>query len=197
MLISSALNCGTQRILVEDNFKLQPTLHAESISVRPLESDDFDELYSCASDKQIWAGHPHPTRYQLSEFRAYFQSLINSKACIVVVENSTGKIIGASRYYQPASLPGSVSIGFTFLVRKHWGGSTNYNLKKLMLDYAFEYFDTVWFHVAPTNIRSQKATLKLGATFTQVETLNISGKEEPWYCYKIENSEWFSLAAQP
>lgn len=181
-----------QQPLAEDRFSLQPTLHAQTISVRPLESSDFDELYSCASDKQIWAGHPHPTRYKLTEFRPYFESLLRSNACIVVLENSTGQIIGASRYYQPDSLPNSVSIGFTFLVRKHWGGDTNFELKKLMLNYAFQYFTTIWFHVGPTNIRSQKATLKLGAVFTAEEILNISGKDELWYCYKIEKQNWVS-----
>lgn len=174
----------------EDSFQLQPTLSAASISVRPLADSDFDQLYSCASDKLIWAGHPHPTRYKHSEFQPYFQALINSKACVVVIENSSGEIIGASRYYRTNAQSIDISIGFTFLVRKHWGGKTNHTLKKLMLDYAFRYFDTVWFHVGPSNIRSQKATLKLGAVFTGEDTLDISGKDELWYCYKIEKASW-------
>lgn len=178
--------------MTEDSFNLQPNLTAASISIRPLVDNDFDELYSCASDKLIWSGHPHPTRYKLSEFQPYFQTLIDSSACVVVVENISGEIIGASRYYRPSTLTGDISIGFTFLVRKHWGGNTNYNLKKIMLDYAFKYFSTVWFHVGPTNIRSQKATLKLGAVFTQEDTLDISGKDELWYCYKIEKANWLN-----
>ena len=175
---------------VNDKFNWQPTLKGANISLRPLVVDDFDELYICASDKDIWAGHPHPTRYQLDEFRPYFHALIESNACVAIIDNSSGKMIGTSKYYSLSTTPNDISIGFTFLAKKHWGGKTNSELKTLMLDYAFNYFNTVWFHVGPSNIRSQKATLKIGATFTGEHILNISGKDEPWYCYKITKDEW-------
>ena len=62
-----------------------------------------------------------------------------------------------------------------------------------MLDYAFGYFTTVWFHAGVINIRSQKAILKIGATFVKEETLNISSNSESWYCYKMEKEKWLSL----
>ena len=175
-----------------DKFSFQPILKAEKLSLRPLTNSDFDEFFACASDKQIWAGHPHPNRYKLSEFRPYFQAAMDAENCLVVIDNSSGKIIGSSRYYFSKTIPDDISIGFTFLIRKYWGGETNLNLKKLMLDYAFKYYPTVWFHVGSTNIRSQKATLKIGATFSHEETLDISGKDESWLCYKIDKQQWLS-----
>jgi len=171
-------------------FSLQPTIQGANISIRPLVEGDFDELFSCASDKEIWGGHPSPDRYKLSEFKPYFQNALDSKATIVVVENDSEKIIGCSRYYFADVEKQNISIGFTFLVREHWGGKTNFELKKIMLEYAFGYFDTVWFHIGPTNVRSQKATLKIGASFTHEESLDISGKPELWRCYRIDKNQW-------
>ncbi|MGK0273443.1 MAG: RimJ/RimL family protein N-acetyltransferase [Cocleimonas sp.] len=178
---------------MNDKFSYQATLQGRNISLRPLFKSDFDELFSCASDKQIWAGHPHPTRYKLSEFRPYFQTAMDSKNCLVVTDNNSGNIIGSSRYYVSKTIPDDISIGFTFLVRKYWGGKTNLELKEIMLDYAFKHFNTVWFHVGAKNIRSQKATLKIGSIFSHEETLDISGKNESWFCYKIDKEKWLTL----
>lgn len=48
----------------------------------------------------------------------------------------------------------------------------------------------VWFHIAPTNIRSQKATQKIGGVFSHKKNANISGKYVPWMFYKIEKENW-------
>ncbi len=69
--------------------------------------------------------------------------------------------------------PESVSIGFTFLNHDYWGGETYYQLEKLKLDQAFKSYPEVWFHVAPTNIRSQEATAKLGASYVYDVTLAL------------------------
>jgi len=61
-----------------------------------------------------------------------------------------------------------------------------------MLDYAFGFFNVVWFHIGPTNIRSQKAILKIGAEFTHEQLLNITGTPRTWGCYKIEKQDWMT-----
>ncbi len=56
-----------------------------------------------------------------------------------------------------------MEIGWTFLARKYWGGLYNRELKDLMLAHAFRFVETVVFYVGENNIRSQKATEKIGA----------------------------------
>ncbi len=46
------------------------------------------------------------------------------------------------------------------------GGLFNRELKVLMLENAFKFVDRVWFHVAVTNFRSQRATENVGATLS-------------------------------
>jgi RimJ/RimL family protein N-acetyltransferase len=56
-------------------------------------------------------------------------------------------------------------VGWTFLERQFWGGIYNRELKKLMLDHAFRFFERVVFVVGEKNLRSQKALEKIGARF--------------------------------
>jgi RimJ/RimL family protein N-acetyltransferase len=60
-----------------------------------------------------------------------------------------------------------------------------------LLNYALTYFDRVWLHIAPTNIRSQKATLKLGAIFVAEHEVSLGGKPASLTrSYKIEKAQW-------
>jgi len=174
-----------------DNFTIQPNLKSESISLRPLHESDFSGLYKCAADRKLWEGHPSKDRYQESEFKTWFNSAIDSNAALVILDTLTDNIIGSSRFYVEDSEPSDISVGFTFIARQYWGGNTNYELKKLMLAYAFRYFDSVWFHIDPSNIRSQKATQKIGGVFCREAISNISGEPLPYVFYKIEKKSWF------
>ncbi len=171
-------------------FNFQPVLTSDNVSIRPLVESDFDELYACASDKKLWQGHPAKDRYKKVEFLKWFESAVQSNTTLVFLDNVTGKLIGSSRFYTIDSAPNDISIGYTFLSRHYWGGKTNFALKKLMLDYAFSHVDSVWFHIAPSNIRSQKATEKIGAVFSCEKIAQVSGEPDNWLFYKIEKNNW-------
>ncbi|HLB31437.1 MAG TPA: GNAT family N-acetyltransferase, partial [Gammaproteobacteria bacterium] len=135
-------------------FDLQPTLIGESITLRPLRAEDFEAVYAAASDPRIWELHPEPTRYLKDVFeRGFFASAVASGSAFVVTENATGQVLGSTRYYEwdPESL--EVAIGYTFLARSHWGGATNREMKRLLLDHAFHWAKVAWFHVGVTNWR--------------------------------------------
>ncbi|MFT5219104.1 MAG: RimJ/RimL family protein N-acetyltransferase [Planctomycetota bacterium] len=174
-------------------FTFQPFLSDEKLAIRPITVDDLEPMYAIMSDKNIWAGHPASDRYQRPVFEQWFKNAIASKATIVVSDRATGALIGSSRYYTVATVPDDISIGFTFLTCAYWGGETNCQLKRLMFDYAFQFFDTIWLHASPDNIRSQKACEKIGAQFTHDEVSPISGKDELWFCYKVSKEQWQSL----
>ena len=171
-------------------FNFQPVLTGKNVSVRPLFESDLDALYSCAADKKLWEGHPAKDRYKEVEFKKWFESAVESNATVVFVDNATNELIGSSRFYTVDTDPNDISIGYTFLARRYWGGKTNFELKKLMLDYAFHYFCDVWFHIAPSNIRSQKATQKIGGVFYHEKIANISGEPQNWLFYKLDKNSW-------
>lgn len=174
---------------MNDQFDCQPNLKGKTISIRALKPDDFDGIYACGSDKNIWAEHPNTDRYKKEVFIQWFEAAIKAPS-IVIVDSANDKIIGSSRYYTVQSQADDIVIGYTFLACEYWGGQTNKELKQLMLDHAFTYFDTVWFDIAASNIRSQKAILKIGAIFSHKETSDFLGGKEPWLRYKIDKSLW-------
>jgi N-acetyltransferase len=140
----------------------QPTLTGPTVIVRPISPDDWSELFAAGSDPEIWKVHPIPDRYTEPAFRTYFDDAIASKMAFVFVDRATSRLIGSSRYYGHDSEHSEIEIGWTFIVRSHWGGKTNREVKRLMLDHAFKFVDTVIFWVGESNWRSQGAMTKIG-----------------------------------
>lgn len=150
-------------------FDLQPTLENEWVKMRPLKEDDFEALYTVASDPLIWEQHPSKTRYQRDVFENYFKGAIESGGAFAVYNNKTGELIGSTRFYDYDELNKSVLIGYTFIARSCWGSNYNRSMKKLMLEHAFRFVDKVIFHVGENNMRSRKAMEKLGGVLTGSE----------------------------
>jgi N-acetyltransferase len=140
----------------------QPTLTGPTVLIRPVSADDWSELFAAGSDPEIWKVHPRADRYTEPAFRDYFDSAVRSKMAFVFVDRSTSRLIGSSRYYGHDPERREVEIGWTFIVRSHWGGATNREVKRLMLDHAFSFVDTVVFWVGEQNWRSQGAMTKIG-----------------------------------
>ncbi|MBI3440461.1 MAG: GNAT family N-acetyltransferase [Proteobacteria bacterium] len=144
------------------HFDLQPVLEGEMTELLPLKESDRDKLFAVASDPLIWEQHPQRDRYQRHVFNNFFADSIKSKGTLLVLDSKTKEAIGSSRYYDlnPAQ---SVAIGYTFLSRSCWGKGHNQEMKRLMLDHAFQYVESVIFHVGENNMRSRKAMEKIGA----------------------------------
>ena len=135
----------------------------EIITIKPLQKNDFEALFLIATDELIWEQHPNSDRYKRDVFQVFFDDAIKSKGAFVVIDNVTNKIIGSSRYYNFSEVDNSIIIGYTFISREYWGTKYNSLLKELMINYAFQFVNSVHFHVGDTNFRSQKAVEKLGA----------------------------------
>lgn len=155
------------------------TLESQNLIIRELRNDDFEEMLAICSDKKIWEQTPYNNRHELPIFRQWFNDAIASQA-LAITNKHNGQIIGSSRYYETDLNKGETSIGYTFLIREHWGGITNRELKELMFGHAWEYFDTVWLHIAENNIRSRKAAEKIGAKLD-----HIGIKNDLPYCWYI------------
>ncbi|MBA3963409.1 MAG: GNAT family N-acetyltransferase [Chthoniobacterales bacterium] len=144
-------------------FVLQPSLKGELIDLRPLQPNDWGDLFALASDPLIWEQHPENDRYKEEVFKVYFAEALQSGGAFVILERKSDQVIGSTRFYGHSPDKSEVEIGWTFLARKYWGGLYNSELKDLMLTHAFRYVDRVVFYVGENNIRSQKATEKIGA----------------------------------
>lgn len=144
-------------------FDAQPTLTGELLRLRPLREEDFDSLHAVASDPLIWEQHPASNRHELDVFREFFRGAMASGGALLVIDAATGAVIGSSRYHDLREAERQVEIGWTFLARAYWGGRYNAELKRLMLDHAFRFVDSVVLVIGETNLRSRRAAEKIGA----------------------------------
>ena len=156
---------------------IQATLENENVKLVPLNPNDLEELFSVASDPKIWEQHPNKDRYQREVFEKFFQGAIESKGAFKIMDKSSNEVAGSTRFYDYNPDENSIFIGYTFYATKFWGSKLNPQVKKLMLDYIFQFVDKVNFHVGKDNIRSQKAMEKLGAK--KVDEVNVAYFGEP------------------
>jgi len=145
-------------------FDLQPHLKSEFIELRPLTPKDWDDLFAVASDPLIWEQHPESDRYKEGVFKVFFREALESGGAFVVIDNTTQQIIGSTRFYGYDPEKSEIEIGWTFLARRYWGGRYNAEMKRLLLNHAFKFVESVVFFVGEKNFRSQKAMEKIGAT---------------------------------
>ena len=134
-------------------FNLQPHLKGELLELRPLATQDWDELFAVASDPLIWEQHPERDRYTEDVFRTYFQGALESGGAFVIIERETQQIIGSTRFYGYDPEKSEIEIGWTFLARKYWGGRYNREMKQLMLAHALNHVETVVFFVGENKDR--------------------------------------------
>jgi RimJ/RimL family protein N-acetyltransferase len=144
-------------------FELQPILKGELIELRPLTPQDWNDLFAVASDPLIWEQHPESDRYKEEVFEVFFKDALEAGGAFVVINTKNRQIIGSTRFHGYDPEKSEVEIGWTFLARKYWGGQYNREMKQLMLAHAFEFVENVIFYVGENNVRSQKATEKIGA----------------------------------
>jgi len=143
--------------------KLILPLEDEIIKLIQAEQIHFNEMYEVAKDPLLWDQHDAKDRWKEEIFLKFFKKgLENEKGLLAIIDKRSNKIIGSTRYYPHKE---KLSIGYTFISREYWGTSVNFQVKKLMLDYAYQFTDEIYFHIWSDNFRSQKAVQKLGAEY--------------------------------
>lgn len=170
------------------DFDFTPALAGSSVSLRPLNPDDFEGLYAVAADPLLWAQHPSPLRYQREVFKAeIWDGAIKSAGALVITDKATGAVIGSSRFYDWDPQKQEVAIGYTFLARTHWGGAVNGEVKHLMLQHAFRWAQVVWFHIGVNNHRSRKAMEKIGGKLShEADRVSATGVAIRHAYYRVD-----------
>ncbi|MGZ3650037.1 MAG: GNAT family N-acetyltransferase [Bdellovibrionota bacterium] len=146
-------------------FELQPILEGKLLRLRPLLEADFEALYAVASDPLVWEQHPRKDRYKRDVFKDFFRDAISSGGAFLAIDAKTGEAVGSSRYHSFKPELSEVEIGYTFLARRCWGHTYNREMKRLMLEHAFRFVDSVVFVIGEDNGRSRAAVEKIGAKF--------------------------------
>ena len=110
-----------------------------------------------------------------------------------MVDKTTGKTIGSTRFYDYNAKDNSILIGYTFYTTDCWGKGINHQVKRLMLDYIFQFVAVVNFHIGADNIRSQVSISRLGITkITEEEVAYFGEQPKLNFVYGISKEEWLS-----
>jgi RimJ/RimL family protein N-acetyltransferase len=173
------------------SFNLQPHLENDQVMLQPLQKNDFEALYTVAADPKIWEQHPNKDRWKREIFMTFFEGAIQSGGAFKIVEKKTGNIAGSTRIYDPDKAKRSVLVGYTFYATEYWGTGINISVKKLMLDYLFQFVEEVRFHIGAVNKRSQIAITRLGAEKVAEEELAYYGESTKLnFIYSVRKEDW-------
>ncbi len=164
------------------NANLQPVLRGELLELRPLTEGDFRELFAVAADPLIWEQHPVKDRYTETVFRDFFREALESGGAFIATDLKERRVIGSSRFHGYDAAKSVIEIGWTFLARAYWGGVYNSEMKRLMLEHAFTFVNSVVFVVGTQNLRSQRAVEKIGGIRVGSRT-DASGRES--FLYRV------------
>lgn len=169
-------------------FSIQTPLENDKALLLPLQDSDFEALYAVASDPAVWAQHPNKDRWQREVFANFFDGAMKSGGAFRIIDKATGEVAGSSRFYDYDEAENTILIGYTFYGTRFWGKGLNPSVKKLMLDYIFQFVDKVQFHIGSHNFRSQIAITRLGAE--KVGELEVAYYGEPSklnFVYELRN----------
>jgi len=173
------------------NFSIQPTLENENIQLNPLQESDFERLFSVAADPEVWSMHPNKERYKREVFQNFFKGAVESKGAFLIIDKNSNEVLGSTRFYDYNDEEKSIFIGYTFYGTQSWGKNINASVKKMMLDYIFQFVDKVIFHVGKDNIRSVKAMNKLGAENLGEEEVAYFGEASKMnVVFQIKKEDW-------
>lgn len=174
-------------------------LNGHSVDLIPLEKSHWEELYTAASDQQLWQFIPidcsvrekFDTAYQL----ALTEREKGNQYPFVIYHKPTGKIIGSTRLFEIYPNDRKLEIGWTWIVKDHWATTVNYECKLLLLTFCFETLKAVRVQLKTrdTNVRSQKAIKKIGAKLEGVlrkDRIQDDGTSRNAMYFSIIDDEW-------
>jgi RimJ/RimL family protein N-acetyltransferase len=177
-------------------------LESTTVKLIPLTKSHAAPLLEAASDGELWnlwfTSVPNA-----EEVEDYIENALDQKARgeslpFVVVETSTGDIIGSTRFCNADASNQRVEIGYTWYSKRFQRTSCNTECKLLLLTHAFETLNAiaVEFRTNWHNQASRAAILRLGAKQDGVlrnhQKLSNGGYRDT-VVFSIINSEWVAV----
>lgn len=178
------------------------TLEGKIVNLVPLEQSHKDGLCEVVSDGNLWELWYTSVPYK-DAIDNYIEVALKEQANqkslpFVVIENSSGKIVGATRYLNIEAEHRRLEIGFTFYAKSFQRTGVNTECKYLLLKHAFEKLNciAVEFRTHWHNHPSRNAIERLGAKQDGVlrnHKIMGDGLIRDTVVYSILNTEWPSV----
>lgn len=175
------------------------TLKGKLVRLEPLAENHFNELISIAKDARIWENLPvdgtDSAKLQTELRTALLHRSNGSQYPFVIIDNSTGKAIGSTRFLEIFREHKKLEIGWTWYDPAIWGKGHNLECKLLLLTYCFEnlHLNRVQLKTRDTNKRSQAAIKKIGGVYEGLlrrDRIMASGQVLDTLVFSIIKEEW-------
>jgi RimJ/RimL family protein N-acetyltransferase len=174
-------------------------LHGEAVDLIPLEKENFEELYTAASDKRLWTFIPSDGSVKEKFYEMYNFALEEREKGnhypFIIYHKETKKMIGSTRLFDIVEKDKRLEIGWTWITADYWGTAINFECKLLLLNFCFEVLraNRVQIKTDETNLRSRKAIEKVGGKFEGIlrkDRIRDNGIIRNTAYYSIIDTEW-------
>jgi RimJ/RimL family protein N-acetyltransferase len=185
------------------NIRIEPTtLFGDRIRLEPLTLEHHSRMCEIGLDPRLW--ERTTIRVQTpEEMRQYIELALRWQAegtglPFAMIDKSSGRLIGSTRFHHASPENRRVEIGFTWIEPQWQGKRINYEAKYLMLRHAFEVWhcERVEFRADSENEPSRRALQNIGAKEEAVlrrAVLSVHGGPRDLVVYGIVASEWPSV----
>jgi N-acetyltransferase len=179
---------------------LEPvTLEGETVRLEPMSLDHVDALSDVALEPSIWTWM-FVELASRDDVRRYVEAALANRAAgaempFVTVEQSSGRVVGSTRYMGITPEHLRLEIGWTWIAPAWQRSAINSEAKLIQLGHAFDRLGArrVEFKTDARNKRSRAALLRIGATFegifrAHMVTRDGGRRDSAWFSILVE--EW-------
>ncbi|HXE36022.1 MAG TPA: GNAT family protein [Verrucomicrobiae bacterium] len=181
------------------------TLEGRHVRLEPLSQVHHAGLSAVGLDEQLWRWIPTPVRTP-EEMSAYIATALDEQTRGVslpfaLVEKSSGRATGCTRYGNIDRTHHRVEIGWTWVAPEWQRTSVNTEAKYLLLRHAFETLGCIRVELKTDSLneKSRAAILRIGAreegTFRN-HMITASGRIRHTVYFSILDSEWPAVKAR-
>lgn len=175
------------------------TLTGKLVTLIPLKPEHASALVAAASDGNLWElwYTPVPSSTTIDTYltKAFNDQAAGSALPFAVIDNSTQKIIGSTRFWNADNVNQRAEIGFTWYAKSFQKTGVNTECKYLLLTHAFETLNAiaVEFRTHWHNHASRAAIARLGAKQDGIlrnHQKNAEGIYRDTVVFSIIDHEW-------
>ncbi len=181
------------------------TLEGSHVRLEPLAKSHLAGLVLVGLDEELWRWIPVPVR-TAEEMDAYIDAALEEQKRGVslpfaLIERTTGRAIGSTRYGNIDCTHRRTEIGWTWVAREWQRTAVNTEAKYLLLRHAFETLGCIRVELKTDSLneRSRAAILRIGAQEEGIfrnHMITASGRIRHTVYFSIVDSEWPAVKAR-
>lgn len=147
----------------------QVELEGQSVRLVPMQLQHVPELFAAGNQANIWT-YMTARMESLADMQKIVEQAMENRVHgldlpFVIVDKSSNRVVGSTRYLDISIPDRHLEIGWTWLTPSVWRSAINTECKYLLLRHAFEELGAVRVQIKTDgrNFRSQRAIERLGA----------------------------------